>query len=219
MTESNDVRRRIRRLLSPIPWRIVPRERLYTRTHDRYLLEDVVFPSLRGRPDMQTLLFVGCDTDTAHYPAMFSDRLFITIDIDPGKAAYGAAKHIVDSAANLQAHFAPRSLDAVICNGVVGWGLDRAEDIDRMVEGSFVCLRPAGILIIGWNDTPPWRPPSLDTLAALDRFRELTFPPFPSPVYPTLNSYRHVFNFYEKPQSGGSLSNLPPDGQAGEPSR
>lgn len=199
MTEINDALRRIRRLLSPIPWRIVRRERLYTRTHDRYLLEDVIFPSLRSRSDMQTLLFVGCDTDTAHYPAMFFDRVFITIDVDPAKAGFGGPRHIVDSAANIEAHFVSESLDAVICNGVVGWGLDRAEDIDKMAEASFACLRPGGILMVGWNDTPPWRPPPLETIEALNRFQPLAFPPFPSPVYPTLGYFRHVFSFYAKP--------------------
>ncbi len=110
-------------MLSPIPWRIVRTERLYRPTHDRYLLEQVIFAELLARDDMQRLPFVGCDIYTAHYPRIFSGRTFITIDSDPAKARYGSVRHIVDTIAALERHVDPCSLDAVICNGVIGWGL------------------------------------------------------------------------------------------------
>ena len=203
MTSHADRRRiavgRLRRLLSPIPWRVVRRERLHHLVHDRYLLEEVIFPALRSRPDMQRVLFVGTERYTASYPALFADRQFATLDIDPVKARYGAKHHVVDTFANVGAHFDEGSLDAVICNGVIGWGLDRAEDIDWAMRQSFVCLRPRGILILGWNDMPHSRPVPFDEIEGIGSFEPLIFPPFPSPTYPTLGAMRHVFSFYTRP--------------------
>ena len=192
--------KRLRRLLSPIPWRVVRRERLHHRTHDRYLLEEVIFPALRSRQDIQSVLFIGCEKYTAAYPARFADRDFATMDIDPGKTKYGASRHVVDSFANLGAHFAPGSLDAVICNGVIGWGLDRLDEIDSAMRQSFVCLRPGGILILGWNDIEPWRPVPLEQVDGLRSFFPWTLAPFPSPTYPTLGEMRHVFSFFMRPR-------------------
>ena len=191
--------KRARRALSPIPWRLVQKERLYHPTHDRYLLEEVIFPALRSRADIQRILFVGCDTYTAHYPALFADCGFTTIDVEPSKARYGAARHIVDTVVNLSSHFGPETLDALICNGVIGWGLDRREEIDEAMRQAYASLRPGGILIVGWNDMAPWRPEPLQGLAGLRLFEPLTLPPFPAPSYPTLGAMRHVFNFYVRP--------------------
>jgi SAM-dependent methyltransferase len=191
--------RQLRRMLSPIPWRLVRRERLYHPRHDRYLLEQVIFPALRSRRDIRTILFVGTDCYTASYPALFADREFVTLDIDPVNARYGAGRHVVDTFANVGAHFAPGSLDAVICNGVVGWGLNRPDEIDAAMRQSFECLRPEGILILGWNDIEPWRPVPLEQIEGFQSFVPWTLPPFPSPTYPTLGEMRHVFSFYMRP--------------------
>ncbi len=195
--------KRLRRLLSPIPWRLVRKGRLTHRTHDRYLLEEVIFPALRSRSDMQEILFIGCESYTADYPRRFADRDFMTMDVDPAKAKYGAAKHLTDNFANVAAHFDPQSLDAVICNGVIGWGLDRPDEIHQAMRGSFMCLRPGGMLVLGWNDMEPWRPPPLEEIEGLKRFSPLTLAPFPTPVYPTLGIAMHVFNFYVRPDADG----------------
>ena len=167
-----------------------------TRPHDRYLLEQVIFPALRRRPDFQRFLFVGCDEFTEDYPARFADRRFVTIDVDPEKARFGAREHIVDSFTNVAAHFGPASLDAVICNGVFGWGLDDPVEIDQAVDQTYNCLRPGGIFIVGWNDVGPWRPASFDDVEGFARFAPLSLEPFDTPVYRTLGPLRHVYNFY-----------------------
>src|SRR5690349_9039381 len=116
---------------SVFPWRLVQAQRLL---HDRFLLEQVIFPALEGDPIVSRVLFVGCDRSTASYPALFSDTEFITIDSNPSKARYGARRHVTDRLANLRAHFAERALDAVVCNGVFGWGLDQADEINESVS-------------------------------------------------------------------------------------
>jgi SAM-dependent methyltransferase len=193
--------RRLRRFLSPVPWRIVSRKRLYHATYDRYLLEEVIFPSLHSRADVQDLLFVGCDTYTAAYPKMFADRQFVTIDVDPAKARYGAPRHIVDTIGNLEAHVLAESHDAVILNGVIGHGLDTADDIDQAVQQCVRCLRPGGLFIVGWNDMPPWRTVPFEEIEGFRAFAPLTLPPFPGPTYQTLGPMRHVFDFYVRPSA------------------
>ena len=191
---------RLRRPLSRFPWRIVPRERAYPRAHDRYVLEDVIFPALLSNPQCRDILFVGCDTYTAHYPDLFIDRNFMTIDIDPVQARHGAARHVVDTFTNTRAHFDAASLDAVVCNGVIGWGLNRPEEIDRAAKECFECLHPGGIFIVGSDNAPPWRPVAFDNLDGFRKFEPLTLPPFPGPVYPTFGEFPHIFNFYVRPK-------------------
>jgi SAM-dependent methyltransferase len=130
---------------------------------------------------------------------MFADRRFATIDADAAKARYGGEPHVVDSLANLRSHFDSEAFDAVICNGVIGWGLDSREEIEAAVSQCHECLRPGGIFIVGWNDVEPRRPAPLDSIVAIGRFTPYALPPFPAPVYPTLGELRHVYNFYLRP--------------------
>lgn len=171
--------------------------------HDRYLLEQIIFPELCRLGRLKAIVFVGCDNYTEHYERFFPGRTFITIDRDPGKARYGAQRHLVDSVTNLNAHFEPGSIDAVICNGVIGWGLDDPRDIARAARAMFNCLREGGTLILGWDDVRERRLPALDELFEACGFEPLTLPPFPCPVYETLTELRHVYGFYAKPRRDG----------------
>ena len=45
--------------------RVLPR---HERLVDRYLLEDVIFPTLAADPSVHELLFIGCDVYTRDYP-------------------------------------------------------------------------------------------------------------------------------------------------------
>ena len=169
--------------------------------HDRYLLEEVIFPALRAKPEVHQILFVGCEWFTRHYPRRFAGREFTTIDVDPTKARYGADHHIVDSLTNLSQHFDTEALDAIVCNGVFGWGLDSPEEIDVAVRACYETLRPSGTFVVGWNDRDPWRPPAFAALESFRRFEPFAMPPFPWPVYPTLGEMRHTYNFYRRPHT------------------
>jgi SAM-dependent methyltransferase len=192
---------RVRAWHSPFAWRFRWRHGLIDTPHDRYLLEAVIFPTLRARADVRRILFVGCEFYTAHYAEFFSGREFITMDSDPAKQRYGATHHVVDTFANVGAHFGPASLDVVICNGVIGWGLDRVEEIDRAATGCFDCLKPGGVFIVGWNDTPPWRPTPLEELVGFRRFAPIVLEPFSGTVYRTHGPQSHVYSFYTRPES------------------
>lgn len=190
---------RVNSYLATITRSVRRRHGLIARSHDRYLLEELIFAELSARRDVKRVLFVGCDSYTEHYADFFPHQHFVTMDVDPAKARYGAQSHLVDDFARVDVHFPARSLDAVICNGVIGWGLDRPEEIDRAAQGAFQCLRPGGIFVVGWNDIPPWRPAPFHELDGFRRFRRLTLPPFPTPVYPTLTRLCHVYSFYARP--------------------
>ncbi len=170
-------------------------------TPDRHVLEHVIFPALKHRDDIRRLLFVGCDWYTERYPGQFADREFWTLEKDPAKARYGARRHVVDTLTNASGHFAPQSLDAVICNGVFGWGLDTPQETEDALAACFECLRPEGLLIIGWNDVEGHRPVALETLSNLERFEPYTLSPFPGPTYPTFSALNQIFSFYRRPAS------------------
>ncbi len=167
---------------------------------DRHVLEEVIFPALLAKEDVRRVLFVGCAWYTRAYGKRFHDREFWTIDVDERMQRYAGDRHIVASITTIDEHFEPGSLDVVICNGVVGFGLDSEEDCDRAFYGAFRCLRPGGLLIIGWDDAAGCRPAvPLEDLTSLRAFQPCTLPPFPSWRYPTFSSLGHTFDFYERP--------------------
>lgn len=94
------------------------------KTDDRRVLEDTILPAIARTPEYRRILFIGCDWYTRGYQKLFAARDYWTMEIDPAKSKYGARQHIVDSAENIAQHFQPDSLDFIVCNGVIGWGLD-----------------------------------------------------------------------------------------------
>jgi SAM-dependent methyltransferase len=166
---------------------------------DRYLLEHALFPALLADPGVQRVLFVGCEWYTRRYPQRFAGRSFVTIDVDPAKARYGGRPHLVASFADVDHHVAAGSLDAVVANGVIGFGLDDPADCERALAASFRCLRPGGWLVIGWNDVDDLRPVRLGELDSLRAYEHVPLPPFPTADHPTFSPARHVFSFYRRP--------------------
>ena len=97
---------------------------LMARLTDRQILERAIFPDIVEHREFRDILWVGCSWYTVHYAKLFRDRSFWTFDFDALKARYGSARHVVDGMENLRRHFGVENLDLVLCNGVVGWGLD-----------------------------------------------------------------------------------------------
>jgi len=172
---------------------------------DRRILERTILPYISSRDDLQKILFVGCHWYTRRYNALFANREYVTLDIDPKQARHGARHHIVDSMENLDSHFVPGTLDAIVCNGVVGWGLDDRAAIERSFSAAHSCLRIGGLLVVGWNDTPKHSGRTaddhdsyIDACRALGRFRQFRPPGFDRWRHHTGGLTRHVFDFYVK---------------------
>lgn len=171
----------------------------YHDSDDRRALETVIMPYLAGREDVRNILFVGCAWYTRGYRKIFRGKRYSTLEIDPRAAKYGAAHHIIDSLENIGRHFEANTLDAIICNGVFGWGLDEPAAIDRAFDGCFASLREGGIFVLGWNDVPDHTPVALEQLRSLPRFTPWAFPPLGVCRHRTDTYNRHTFDFYVKP--------------------
>lgn len=164
---------------------------------DRRVLEQVILPWFASQPSFKRVLFVGCDWYTRGYRRFFPASTYWTLDVDPAKKRFGSPQHIVAGAESVAGHFAPQSLDLVICNGVYGWGLDQLEPFDAMVEGCRRALRPGGVFVLGWDDNPRRRPFPLQASASLAAMKRFQLPPLATDHYLTANEGRHTFDFFE----------------------
>jgi SAM-dependent methyltransferase len=95
--------------------------------------------------------------------------------------------------------FEPGSFDAVVANGVIGFGLDDPADCERAVRACHEVLRPGGWLVLGWNDVDDLRPVRLEDLQALQCFEASVLPPFTASRHPTFSPARHTYDFYRRP--------------------
>ena len=165
---------------------------------DRKTLEKSVFPELARSKEYQRILFVGCDWYTLHYPSLFRDKEFITMEISPDLAQYGAPNHIIDSCENISERFEANSLDCVILNGVFGFGLNESAAIQKTFHAIHTTLRTEGLFVFGWNDLPNTVPLAIGQIEALERFRPYYFPTLHKSIYESESINRHRFHFYEK---------------------
>ena len=175
---------------------------LYQDTPDRIVLQNVVIPYYELDPDVHNIVFVGCDRYTAGYERLFAHKKFWTIDPDVAKAAFGAARHQIAPMRNLTALMAQGQADLVVCNGVIGRGLNDRDEAEASFEAAWRILRPGGHLIVGFNDRPPHIPFHPDELAALARFEPFCFEPLATHEYRADHKLRHVYRFYRKPVAG-----------------
>ena len=98
---------------------------------------------------------------TWHYPRM------LKMDFHPGSGS-GAG----DLWTARQAHHRQRdrherlygdeSFDVVVANGVIGWGLNEQAGFEQMMAQCHRVLKPGGLLILGYNDTPERAPYPVD---------------------------------------------------------
>jgi hypothetical protein len=163
---------------------------------DRLVLERDIFPALQRDLSVRSILFVGCAWYTLHYPWLFRDKIFWTLEIDPGEACYGADRHIVASCESIGTHFPRGELDCVILNGVFGFGLNSPEALDRTLRGIHDALRSGGLFIFGWNDLPAHAPFLPFTASEWSRFAPIRFPPLDSPVCTADPVNHHAFHFF-----------------------
>jgi SAM-dependent methyltransferase len=168
-------------------------------TTDRLVMEQKVFPEYARDPAINTLLFVGCGTYTAHYQrTYFPTRTFWTIEPNPDAAAYGSQNHVVAPLEQLEQHFPAEHFDLIICNGVFGWGLDRREQLEPAFAQCHSRLKSGGHFFFGWDDIPQRTPTDLSQVDSLKRFREYVFPPLKTSRYVTDTLYKHTYAFYRK---------------------
>lgn len=171
------------------------------RAHDRRILDELILPRLAGNPRFARVLFVGCDWYTEHVESLFAapGREYATLEIDPRRARHGARRHIVGALGSLADHFPAGSLDLIICNGVIGWGLNDPAEIERSLAACAAALSPGGLLLLGWDDVPEKLPLPIGKIHALSALRPVVPEGFDSPVIETGTYARHTFGFWQKP--------------------
>lgn len=159
------------------------------------MLEQIIIPFILSRFEPRTVLDVGREAYETFYNGFFAGRELWTIDRDPQHAIFGAENHIVDDVVDLRGHFADEYFDFVLMNGVLGWGLNEASAIERAVAAIHAILRPGGIFVLGWNDTPELTPVPLDQVQAMRMFRPCFFGPLNGTSF-KCSTYEHVYSFY-----------------------
>jgi SAM-dependent methyltransferase len=166
--------RRWRRLVRAWPagerWWVGLLDAIVARQPDRSYLRRLILPAL-ARDPLRRVLFVGVRAYTRRYGEEFR-RLagggFFTIDSDPGAARWGEpGRHASGDVRRLDTHYPAGSFDAVVMNGVFGWGVDDRPDMDRAIEAIHAVLAPGGLLLVGWNTDRSHDPDTLDAVARL----------------------------------------------------
>ncbi|MDD5586305.1 MAG: class I SAM-dependent methyltransferase [Alphaproteobacteria bacterium] len=119
---------------------------------DRIILQRDILPAFSALGGK--LLWVGCRRYTAGYYAVLEQNggTCRTLDFDPAVAKWGlAGRHHVADLLDVAKLFAPGTFDAVLCNGVFGYGVDNAESQIRAFEAMAAVIKPDGWLMLGWN--------------------------------------------------------------------
>ena len=122
------------------------------RPPDRQFLEGVILPHYASRRDIERILFVGVRSYVSHYQDFFLKKRFVTIDPVPYTRWFGSTFHVVDKVENLEHYFDEGTFDLIVLNGVIGWGLDELESIEKAFRACHSCLREQGEFVIGFNE-------------------------------------------------------------------
>ena len=174
--------------------------RVGIRTDDRRLLEDTLLAGFAADATMRALLFVGCDWYTQGYGALFAPRSerFRTVDVDPAKARFGSPDHLVAPMQDLGRHCAPGSIDVIVANGVFGFGIDDRAALEAAFAAAHTVLKPAGTLVLGWNDVTPLAPFDPEPVALASGFVRSAAHPLGAWRTPTPTPLRHTFDAYAR---------------------
>lgn len=119
---------------------------------DRRALANIYLPALAARG--RRILWVGCRRYTAaDYPVLERQGAEVwTTDIDPRAARWGrSGRHRTGDICEADQIFYDLSFDAIVCNGVLGFGVDQPNDQERAMAAMAAILKPGGLLLLGWN--------------------------------------------------------------------
>jgi SAM-dependent methyltransferase len=97
------------------------------------------------------ILFVGTASYTCHYERLFRPGQYTTLDFHPSTAVWGSTDHIVAPIQDINRHRPKGSFDAIVLNGVFGFGVDKVDDMRVVLKELHDSLRPDGFLVVGWN--------------------------------------------------------------------
>ena len=119
---------------------------------DRKLMAEVYLPALARRGGR--ILMIGCRgynrADLA--PLMAHGAEVWTTDIDPGAARWGVpGRHRTGDACEIDRLFADMTFETILCNGILGHGVDTVEQQTRCLAAMAAIMPPGGVMLLGWN--------------------------------------------------------------------
>lgn len=171
------------------------------RTADRLFLEGEIFPWIVREVKPQAVLDVGCDWYTSSYESLLGVARYDSLDLDPEKSRYASKRrkgqHHLGSLLELHRFVAPASYELVICNGVLGWGVNGREEVEQAAVQMAMCLRSGGWLIVGWNDINERRPQGMEVFER-SPWELASFGPSQGHSILTATKSRHTFCFFRK---------------------
>jgi hypothetical protein len=167
-------------------------------SHDRYILEKVILPYFIKEASVRNVLFVGCAAYTQRYEDILSNKEYWTIDVKRVKRKYGSKRHLVDSITNIGKYVANDYFHLIIMNGVIGFGLNRTDEIEGAINACYAALARDGVLVLGWNNTALRTPMALRAVLAIAKFEDYYFEPLQTSLYQTQVSGQHTYGFYQK---------------------
>jgi SAM-dependent methyltransferase len=167
------------------------------RSEDRRVLEQEILPAFAREPGVARVLFAGCASYTRHYETLFDGSEYWSIDPARSNRRHGARRHIESKLQRLAQHVPAGYFDLIVCNGVLGWGLNAPCEANAAFAACHAALREGGHLLLGWNDVYPRNRASPDSLESLARFEHVAFGPFDA-RFRIAVPHRHVFDFYRK---------------------
>ena len=165
----------------------------YTPPLSRKWLETRVLPILPSL-DYCRCLFVGTAPYTWHYEDVVTKAggWWYTLDIRPSSRVWGAQRHLVAPIQQAHLHFQEGLFDAVILNGVFGFGVDSEEEMNASFRAAATILRDGGLLLLGWNTDHIIRDPLLFSEMRAN-FAGADTLPFPAHV--EFPGETHVYDF------------------------
>ncbi|WP_457807584.1 class I SAM-dependent methyltransferase [Kushneria sp. EE4] len=166
---------------------------------DRIMFENAILPALANDDSIRRVLMVGCGWYTHHYPSLLGDAEVTTIDLDAAKRPFGGDSHIVGNLTALGDYIPHGALDAVLCNGVLGWGLNEQADVDKAFNACVDCLRPGGLLLLGWNDRAPYNRVGPADIPAISNLEPISVPGLDAHRVVALPRNQHCFQAFRKP--------------------
>lgn len=119
---------------------------------DRKLMAEAYIPAFATEGGK--ILWVGSRAYTAEdYPVLESQGAEVwTTDIDPDAARWGVqGRHRTGDICEADTLFADHVFDAIVCNGVLGFGVDAPDQQRKCLQALSRILKPGGRLLLGWN--------------------------------------------------------------------
>jgi len=161
---------------------------------DRQYLTHEIFSALTSAKN-QKILFVGCRRYTKDYRHYISDPSvdYWTIDIDPAAARWGEpGHHLICDIQRAPEIVACYSFDALILNGVFGFGVNDEDSMNRTLVAVHKILKPGGVLLVGWNSGHIGDPALLEEMPKLFRHTDVHL----LPKHKEFSDSSHVFDLY-----------------------